>query len=295
VEGVVFACNDSLQTKLYIQRQSRNCIRADAAVWEERGFLNMWTETSENETLVAPAASNEVLVTRILVIDDDKDLTEMLAEYLEPEGFEVVIARSGEEGLDRARADQYALIILDVMLPQINGLEVLRRLRTHSQCPVIMLTARGQEVDRVVGLEVGADDYLGKPFSARELLARMNAVMRRTQSPALRSSDAFSVGDVMLDAAARTVRCNGKLIDVTGLEFDVLKVLLEAAGKIVSREDLFERVLQRKYSVFDRSIDNHVSSLRKKLGPRIGEVERIKAVRNAGYVYAYTAHVTRGA
>jgi two-component system, OmpR family, response regulator CpxR len=255
----------------------------------------MWTETSENETLVAPAASNEVLVTRILVIDDDKDLTEMLAEYLEPEGFEVVIARSGEEGLDRARADQYALIILDVMLPQINGLEVLRRLRTHSQCPVIMLTARGQEVDRVVGLEVGADDYLGKPFSARELLARMNAVMRRTQSPALRSSDAFSVGDVMLDAAARTVRCNGKLIDVTGLEFDVLKVLLEAAGKIVSREDLFERVLQRKYSVFDRSIDNHVSSLRKKLGPRIGEVERIKAVRNAGYVYAYTAHVTRGA
>jgi len=261
----------------------------------QRGLLNMWTETSENEIFVAPSAKNEVLVPRILVIDDDKDLTEMLAEYLGPEGFEVVIARSGEEGLNRAYESEYALIILDVMLPQINGFEVLRRLRKQSQCPVIMLTARGQEVDRVVGLEVGADDYLGKPFSARELLARMNAVLRRTQLPPSRSGDALSVGDVILDAAARTVRCNGKLIDVTALEFEVLKILLDAAGKIVPREELFEKVLQRKYSVFDRSIDNHVSSLRKKLGARIGEVERIKSVRNAGYVYALTAPTSRRA
>jgi two-component system response regulator CpxR len=249
----------------------------------------------ENEILVAPMAKDEILMPRILVIDADKDLTEMLAEYLGPEGFEVVVARSGEEGLDRAYASEYALIILDVMLPQINGFEVLRRLRRQSQCPVIMLTARGQEVDRVVGLEVGADDYLGKPFSARELLARMNAIMRRSQPPSSRNSDVLSVGDVTLDTATRSVRCNGKLIDVTALEFEVLKILLDAAGKIVPREELFEKVLQRKYSVFDRSIDNHVSSLRKKLGPKVGKVERIKAVRNAGYVYALTAPTSRRA
>lgn len=256
-------------------------------------FLNVWTETSENEILVVPTAKNEVFVLRILVIDDDKDLTEMLGEYLGPEGFEVVIARSGEEGLDRFHESEYGLIILDVMLPQINGFEVLRRLRRQSQCPVIMLTARGQEVDRVVGLEVGADDYLGKPFSARELLARMNAVMRRTQVPPSRVAAALTVGDVSLDTSSRTVRCNGNLIDVTSLEFEVLKMLLDAAGKIVPREELFEKVLQRKYSVFDRSIDNHVSGLRKKLGSKIGEVERIKAVRNAGYVYALTTPTSR--
>jgi len=255
----------------------------------------MLTAAGENGDSVAQIMSAKVLVPRILVIDDDRDLTEMLAEYLGPEGFEVEIARSGEEGLTRAQSEDYALIILDVMLPQINGFEVLRRLRTQSQCPVIMLTARGQEVDRVVGLEVGADDYLGKPFSARELLARMNAVMRRTQLPPSRGGDVVKVGDVTLDASARTVRCNGKLIDVTSLEFEVLKMLLDSAGKVVPREELFEKVLQRKYSVFDRSIDNHVSSLRKKLGARIGEVERIKSVRNAGYVYALTAPTSRRA
>ena len=232
---------------------------------------------------------------RILVIDDDRDLTEMLAEYLGPEGFEVQVTHTGEEGLACAQASQFALIILDVMLPAINGFEVLRRLRAQSTCPVIMLTARGQEVDRIVGLEVGADDYLGKPFSARELLARMNAVLRRTQSGPSKGSDALTIGDVSLDSAARTVRCSGRLVELTSLEFDVLKTLLGAAGQIASREDLFEKVLQRPYSVFDRSIDNHVSSLRKKLGPRIGEVERIKSVRNVGYIYAHTSRSTMGA
>ena len=255
----------------------------------------MLATAGENRGSAAQIMSDEVLVPRILVVDDDRDLTEMLAEYLGPEGFEVKIARSGEEGLRRAESEEYALIILDVMLPGINGFEVLRRLRTQSRCPVIMLTARGQEIDRVVGLEVGADDYLGKPFGTRELLARMNAVMRRTQSGPPKIGDVLESGDVILDAAARTVRSNGTVIDLTALEFDVLKMLLQAAGKIVPREELFEKVLQRKYSVFDRSIDNHVSSLRKKLGPKIGDVERIKAVRNTGYVYAYTAGETRRA
>jgi two-component system response regulator CpxR len=248
----------------------------------------MWTDTSENKDLVFSSSSDVAVMHRILVVDDDKDLTEMLEEYLGQEGFDVEIARNGEGGLLRATREPFDLIILDVMLPEINGFEVLRRLRLQSQTPIIMLTARGQEVDRIVGLEVGADDYLGKPFSARELVARMNAVMRRSESAALKKQDVLAVGDIVLDSAARTVRGNGKVIDLTSLEFEVLKILVSAAGKIVSREDLFEKVLQRKYSVFDRSIDNHVSSLRKKLGPKIGQVERIKAVRNSGYVYAYT-------
>lgn len=246
-------------------------------------------EASENGSFVAPGWGGEIPMRRILVVDDDRDLTEMLAEYLGPEGFEVDIAHSGEDGLARAFAQPYALIILDVMLPQINGFEVLRRLRTRSQCPVIMLTARGQEVDRVVGLEVGADDYIAKPFSARELVARINAVIRRTQAGATGSSDVLAIGDVVLDNATRTVRRDGEMIDLTSLEFDVLRMLLSEAGKIVAREDLFEKVLQRKYSVFDRTIDNHVSNLRKKLGPTIEDVERIRAVRNTGYVYANMA------
>ena len=251
--------------------------------------MNIPAAASENRDSIVLITGVGISMPRILVIDDDRDLTEMLAEYLAPEGFEVQIAHTGEEGLACAQASEFALIILDVMLPEINGFEVLRRLRTQSACPVIMLTARGQELDRIVGLEVGADDYLGKPFSARELLARMNAVLRRTQSGPLKTGDALSVGDVSLNTAARTVHCKGKLIDLTSLEFDVLKMLLHAAGQIVSRERLFESVLQRPYSVFDRSIDNHVSNLRKKLGPRIGEVERIKSVRNVGYVYAHTS------
>ncbi len=226
---------------------------------------------------------------RVLVIDDDQELTAMLVDYLTPEGFVVETAHAGEEGLTQALATEYSLIILDVMLPTLNGLEVLRRLRTQSQCPVIMLTARGQEVDRIVGLEVGADDYLAKPFSARELLARMHAVLRRTRAASPHADDRLAVGDVIMDVRARTVRRAGQLVGLTSVEFDVLRVLLSAAGEVVSRDDLFRQALQRDYSVFDRSIDNHVSSLRKKLGPVVGDTERIKAVRNSGYVYARTA------
>jgi two-component system response regulator CpxR len=230
---------------------------------------------------------------RVLVIDDDRELAGMLVDYLTPEGFEVDTAETGEQGLTRALTSGYELIILDVMLPGLNGLEVLRRLRTASQCPVIMLTARGQEVDRIVGLEVGADDYLAKPFSARELLARMHAVLRRTRAAPTGAGepgagDVLAVGDIVMDVRARTVRRTGQVVALTSVEFDVLRVLLAAAGDVVSRDELARQALQREHSPFDRSIDNHVSSLRKKLGPRIGDVERIKAVRNAGYVYART-------
>jgi DNA-binding response OmpR family regulator len=222
---------------------------------------------------------------RVLIIDDDRDLTALLVEYLSPEGFVVDTAHTGEDGLAAALATSFSLIILDVMLPRINGLEVLRRFRARSSCPVIMLTARGQDVDRIVGLEIGADDYLAKPFNARELLARMHAVLRRSQS----SESVMAVGDVVIDVRARSVRRGGELIDLTSLEFELLRVLMGAAGEVVSREALFDQVLRREYNVFDRSIDNHVSSLRKKLGARVGEVERIRSIRNAGYVYVRTS------
>lgn len=255
------------------------------------GFLNIMADARENKVSIVGTDGDLALMPRILVIDDDRDLTEMLVEYLGPEGFNVDVAHNGEEGLQQANSGEHSLIVLDVMLPEINGFEVLRRLRTRSTCPVIMLTARGQEVDRIVGLEVGADDYLGKPFSARELLARMNAVLRRTgqtERPPGVDRDRIAVGDIVVEMRSRTVRRDGTLVGLTSLEFDVLRVLLNAAGQVVSREDLFTKVLQRKYSVFDRSIDNHVSSLRKKLGPKIGDVERIKSVRSAGYIYAIT-------
>ena len=245
--------------------------------------------TCENGRACPRAGDPATFMPRILIIDDDRDLTQMLGEYLGPEGFVVETAPTGEDGLAAALGTEYALIILDVMLPQINGLEVLRRLRTRSSCPVIMLTARGQDVDRIVGLEIGADDYLAKTFNARELLARMHAVLRRTQAaPSASTDDVIAVGDVVMDVRARTVRCGGAAVELTSLEFDVLRVLLASAGEVVSRERLFEDVLRREYSVFDRSVDNHVSSLRRKLGPRVGDAERIKSVRNAGYVYART-------
>jgi two-component system, OmpR family, response regulator CpxR len=228
-------------------------------------------------------------MSRILIIDDDRDLAAMLADYLRPEGFVVEVAHEGEEGLRQALAIEYGLVILDVMLPRVSGFDVLRRLRAQSQCPVIMLTARGEEIDRIIGLEIGADDYLAKPFSARELLARMHAILRRTRTDASATrDDVRAVGDLVLDAQARTVRHAGRLVDLTSVEFDVLKVLLVSAGQVVLRETLFQSVLQRDYSVLDRSIDNHVSALRRKLGPLVGGTERIKSVRNAGYVYART-------
>ncbi len=221
---------------------------------------------------------------RILVIDDDHELCELVTEYVSAEGFLVDAVHDGEAGLREALAGNYALVLLDVMLPGTNGFEVLRRLRTRSMIPVIMLTARGDDVDRIVGLEMGADDYLPKPFNPRELVARIRAILRRSDLPP-DGRTVVEVGDVRLDSGARTVAVRGEDLRVTAVEFEVLERLIRAAGSVVSREQLTRDVLDREYSALDRAIDMHVSNLRKKLGAEYMGTERIKTVRGVGYVY----------
>ena len=227
---------------------------------------------------------------KILVIDDDAELCELVSEYLESEGFEIDTEGSGDHGADRALESDYDLIILDVMLPGINGFEALRRIRSQSNVPVLMLTARGDDVDRIVGLEIGADDYLPKPFNPRELVARIHAILRRSSAHANADAAALNekvaIGDIQLNTGSRTVARDNNPIHLTAMEFDVLEVLLRNAGRVVERENLVEQVLDRKYSPYDRSIDVHVSNLRKKLGHEVDGMERIKSVRQIGYLYA---------
>lgn len=231
---------------------------------------------------------------RILVIDDDAELCELLADYLGSEGFGVEAAHDADSGLSRALEGLASLVVLDVMLPGMSGFEVLRRLRERSRVPVVMLTARGDDVDRIVGLEMGADDYLPKPFNPRELVARIRAVLRRGPpasggpGPSGRAPPPVAVGDLELDPATRVVRQRGQPVELTSVEFSLLEALVRAAGTVVAREALAEAALGRKLSAYDRSVDVHVSSLRRKLGPRVGELERIKAVRGVGYLYAHS-------
>jgi two-component system response regulator CpxR len=232
----------------------------------------------------------ESLGSRLLVIDDDAELCELVAEYLRPEGFEVEAVHEGEQGVERALSGDYVLVVLDVMLPGLNGFEVLRRIRARSGTPVLMLTARGEAIDRIVGLEIGADDYLPKPFDPRELVARIYAILRRTHRYAVSTGAAhgiprLTVGDVELDPGARTVRCGGQWVELTGVEFNLLETLLRSAGRLVEREELSKTVLGRRLMPYDRSIDMHVSNLRKKLGHMSGDHERIKTVRGLGYIY----------
>jgi two-component system response regulator CpxR len=231
------------------------------------------------------------IMERVLVIDDDVGLCELVEEYLGPEGYDVEAVHNGERGLDRALANDHALVVLDVMLPGMNGFDVLRRIRAKSGIPVLMLTARGDDVDRIVGLEIGADDYLSKPFNPRELVARIRAILRRTQPGELTSGapEAFVVGDIEMDTATRTVRRAGELIELTVVEYDLLEKLLRSAGQIAKREELVKEVLGRELSPFDRSIDMHVSNLRKKLGHQLNGFERIKTIRGVGYIYASAA------
>jgi DNA-binding response OmpR family regulator len=228
---------------------------------------------------------------RILIVDDDAELCELLTQYLGREGFSVEAVHDGVLGVERALSGGYSLVVLDVMLPGIGGLDVLRRIRAGSEIPVVMLTARGEEVDRIVGLELGADDYLPKPFNPRELSARIRAVQRRVEAksdaqPAAKRSALLVVGDVELDAGARVVRRAGDPVELTSAEFALLELLLRAAGRVVEREELARKALGHGLSPFDRSVDVHISSLRKKLGLEPGGTERIKTVRGAGYLYA---------
>jgi len=223
--------------------------------------------------------------TRLLIVDDDTELTRLLGELFAHDGFALDAYHTGAEAATRATEGGYALVVLDVMLPEVNGLEVLKQIRSRSSVPVILLTARGDDVDRVVGLELGADDYVPKPFNARELVARVRAVLRRIDARHGTPRPVLGVDDVQLDASSRSVWRGSTPVDLTTVEFDLLRALLESAGETVTRETIAEQVLGRRFDPLDRSIDMHISKLRRKLGPRAGGEERIKTVRSAGYIY----------
>jgi len=220
---------------------------------------------------------------RILLVDDDVELCEILTEYFSAEGFDVECAHEGGRGLDRARAGEHAIVILDLLLPGLRGLDVLRQLRGESNIPVLILTARGEDVDRILGLELGADDYLPKPFNSRELLARVQAILRRTRPSG--ATARIEVGDVTVDPSARQAWRDGRILVLTMAEFVLLEEFVRHAGQVLSRERLAEQVLGRRLAPLDRSIDVHVSNLRKKLGDAAGAREHIRAVRGEGYLF----------
>jgi two-component system, OmpR family, response regulator len=219
---------------------------------------------------------------RVLLIDDDVRLKELLASYLEQNGMTLATANDGTQGLKLLEQGAFDAVLLDVMMPGIDGLEVCRRIRSKSNVPVIMLTARGDETDRVVGLELGADDYVAKPFSPRELLARVKAVLRRSRPEVV--AEKLQVGEVAIDVGARTVEVKGAPVELTGIEFDILAALMRRAGRVVPRDALLSEAGRSDVVVGERTVDVHVSHLRKKLNddpPRF-----IKTVRGVGYVLA---------
>jgi len=224
---------------------------------------------------------------KVLIVDDDRKLCRLIRDYLEPLGYEVSAAYTGPEGLEVALRDSFSAVILDVMLPGLNGFDVLRRLREKSGVPVLMLTGRGEEADRIVGLEMGADDYLPKTFSTRELLARLRAVMRRSAIARTKTEErlaAIVVGDLHVDPEARTAALGDQPLPLTAIEFDLLMSLAKAAGRVRTREQLLNEVADRNFDVFDRSIDVHISSLRRKLGDDSKSPRYIVTVRSAGYM-----------
>ena len=224
-----------------------------------------------------------------MIIDDDEELCDLVSEYLSVEGFKTEAVHDGESGLKSALSGDYDMAILDVMLPKMNGFDVLRNLREKSGLPVLMLTARGDDMERIVGLEIGADDYLPKPFNPRELVARLRAILRRVNSENgdETAAEKLHVEDLEISASSRSAKLNGVEVGLTSVEFDLLTALVREAGKIVKKEDLSENVLERSLSPYDRSLDMHISNLRKKLGLRPDGSERIKTVRSVGYIYTF--------
>jgi two-component system response regulator CpxR len=219
----------------------------------------------------------------VLIIDDDTELCALLKEFLEREEFRVTVEHDGVRGLEVAQSGNFDLIVLDLMMPGMDGFALLKRLRMKSRVPVLMLTARGEDEDRIVGLDLGADDYLAKPFNPRELLARIRAVLRRVQ---VRAKGRFEVNGVVIDPGTREVFCDQRPVEMTTLEFDILETLVRSAGRVVSRDALMESMYNRKATPFDRSIDMHVIHLRRKL-----ETDRklIKTVRGIGYQFCASA------
>lgn len=256
-------------------------------------FKPKFLKTDQNGMRIEPGTEVRkpaaVSKRRVLVVDDDVELCQLLSQYLAEEGFAVESVQSGLKGVERALSGEHSIVVLDVMLPEMKGFEVLRRVRSQSRMPILMLTARGDDQDRILGLEMGADDYLPKPFNPRELSARIEAVLRRAQpdGASLRpgTSERIVLEDVELDKGARVARRNELSLDLTAVEFDLLEIFLKSAGSVLSREEMVPAVLGREFSPFDRSIDTHVSNLRRKLGPLPDGSERIKGVRGIGYLY----------
>lgn len=225
---------------------------------------------------------------KVLMIDDDVKLCALLKDYLSSRGFQLETAHTGKEGLEKVSAGDFQAVILDVMLPEMDGFEVLKQIRKISTVPILMLTALGDESDRILGLEFGADDYLPKTFSTRELLARLRAVMRRSQITQLQTKpeiEKIAVRDLIINSATREATKKGEPLNLTALEFDLLYYLARAAGNILSRDTLLDEIAGRSYYVFDRSIDVHISSLRRKLDDDSKNPRYIKTVRSAGYMF----------
>jgi two-component system, OmpR family, phosphate regulon response regulator OmpR len=221
--------------------------------------------------------------TRVLLIDDDARLVEMLGAYLRSRGYDLDVCGDGESGLlAQAKAD-YQAVILDVMLPGIDGLEVCRRMRARSQVPILMLTARGDDMDRIVGLELGADDYLPKPFNPRELLARLGAILRRAR-PTLDKADILRFGHLEIDRAAREVRVRGERRDLTGRQFDLLLLLAERAGRVQTRQQILDTLKGEEWDAVDRSIDVHISRIRQLIEDDAKQPRLVQTVRGTGYV-----------
>jgi DNA-binding response OmpR family regulator len=226
---------------------------------------------------------------QVLVVDDDLELCAMLREYLTKEYFEVDMAHDGATALKRLERDRPDIVLLDVSMPNLGGFDVLRTLRTESTLPVLMLTARDDHIDRILGLELGADDYLTKPFNARELVARIHAILRRSQaSHQVDEPEMLELGSITLETGLRRARVEGEVVSLTDAEYRVLELLIRNAGRVMSRSEITRRALGRKYLGLDRSVDTHVSNLRRKLGPRIEGSTPIMGVRGAGYVLGLT-------
>ncbi len=223
---------------------------------------------------------------KILIIDDDSELSKLIQEYLQQEGLQVTLAVDGETGLDKLATEPFDLLVLDVMLPGLNGFELLPKIRSMDTIPILMLTARGDEIDRIVGLELGADDYLAKPSSPRELLARIKAILRRSRMiPNQHANENFSIGELSVDVSSRQVLVYQKNCDLTGTEFNLLVELIRNRGKVQSREDLCLKILDRRLTAFDRSLDMHISNLRRKLSLGEDNLPAIKTIRGSGYIF----------
>jgi DNA-binding response OmpR family regulator len=236
-----------------------------------------------------PAEAAKPREARVLLVDDDRELCQMLTEYLEAEHFDVKSVHDGGDALAELQAKEFEILILDVMLPSVGGFDVLRKLGASYATPILMLTARGDDVDRIVGLELGADDYLSKPFNPRELVARIRAILRRASARPARGAvpDELAVGPIVLNTGTHQVRVAERPVALTGAEFRVLELLMRSAGQVISREAMTEQALGRKLVPYDRSIDTHISNLRRKLELEAGRNPEIKNVRGSGYTLTW--------